>query len=494
MIRVAGAVQIDEATVAADEWLAQAKALYADGWWFEALWGTREPRAEILTTWGRRGQLRVLRLVPSDDTFPSLTSLIPAADWFERALRDRTGFKPRGHVDPRPFLFHETYPAGHVDGEAIPPDLKERSPRYPFIRHEGPGVFEIPVGPIHAGIIEPGHFRFTTAGEIVLDLEPRLNYTHKGTFALAQGKTIEHATRLMERLSGDNAAAHATAFTAAVEAALGAPAEPAVEDLRTAMVEMERLYNHLGDLAGIATDVAFATGASHFLALREHMLRWNQRLFGHRLLMNTVAVGGFHTAPSRGSWATFVADLPRIRKRFRSAANMVTNHSGLKERAEGTGTLHAATARLLGCVGPAARASGIERDARIDAPCLAYPRLPIRAVTRERGSVSSRMLVKADEAELVLEWLGSSFQDVGQEVTKTLPSTGTGEGMAQVEASRGAVLSWVRIVEGRVQSVYQRDPSFLNWRGLAEAVERNIIPDFPLINKSFNLSYSGSDA
>ena len=494
-LRLAGTGRLSQRSVEPAQWLSEAKRLYGEGWWFEAEWGEGPPSNRVFALWGRRGELERLETSAVDGGYPSLTTLIPAADWFERALRDRTGLVPRGHIDPRPFLFHESYPPGHVEGRPLSDSLEPQSPEFPFLRHEGVGVFEIPVGPIHAGIIEPGHFRFTTAGELILDVELRLNYSHKGTLSLAKGKHPEHALRLLERLSGDNAAAHACAFAAAVEAASGTPAPAEVEWMRTAMVELERLYNHLGDLAGIATDVAFAAGAAHFQALRERMLRWNQRLFGHRLMMNAVAVGAFHRAPTRGAWREFAAAVPKIRRDFLAARRVITQHSGLKERVEGTGHLAKVTAELLSCVGPTARASGVLRDARVDAPCLGYSRLGVSPVTKDRGTVSSRMLVKVEEADAVLGWMDKEFRELGLDALPPPMETGaTGEGVALVEASRGAVLSWVRLRDGIVADVYQRDPSFLNWRGLDESVFRNIVPDFPLINKSFNLSYSGSDA
>ncbi len=495
MTRAPNGVRIETTPATHDEWLPEARRLHRDGWWFEALWGRKDPQPEVDALFGRKGELRLLRLGAAGGEFPSLSTFIPAADWFERALRDRTGLVPRGHADPRPFLFHESYPAGYVEGQPLSGGPGRVASDYPFVRHEGTGVFDLPVGPIHAGVIEPGHFRFTTVGEIILDLEVRLNYTHKGTLTLARGRPVEHALRLLERLSGDNAAAHACAFAVAAEAALGVEPSKETQTWRTILVELERFYNHLGDLAGIAVDVAFAAAASQFQALREEMMRWNQRLFQHRLLMNTVAFDGLHAVPPSQDWDAFQLSLPPIRKRFEAAVEVTVNQSGLKERVEGTGQLSKSTAELLACVGPPARASGIRRDARWDAPCLAYPHLPERSVLRDQGTVSSRMWVKVEEARVVLDWLSGPLAHPGRPppAATKIPTT-PGDGIGLVEASRGAVLSWTRIRDGRVEDVYQRDPSFLNWRGLEEAVMRNIVPDFPLINKSFNLSYSGSDA
>ena len=494
--RAAGRVRLAVEEPSAGAWVARCHALYRDGWWLEGLWGQAGPAPGIRAVWGRPGDLLMLRLPCPDGGFPSLTALLPASDWFERAARDATGLACRGHVDPRPFRFHEPYPKDHVEGGSLAGGNPPPASDYPFLRHEGEGIFEIPVGPVHAGVIEPGHFRFTTAGEIILDMELRLNYTHKGTLALARGKPVEHALRLMERLSGDNAAAHACAFAAACEAASDLHADQAVQRMRTAMVELERLACHFGDLAGIATDVAFAAGAAHFQVLREQMMRWNQRLFGHRLLMNAVAFGGLHRWPEKGDWTAFQADLPKLAVGLDRSLNILRNHSGLKERVEGAGHLSRAGAELLGCVGPVARASGIPRDARIDHACLAYVDLPCRPVVRDTGTVAGRMLVRAEEAQDSMALLAGPLAGYGGPPSRIEPSgtPGSGEGIALVEAPRGAVLSWVALGEGRVDDVYQRDPSFLNWRGLEEAVQRNIIPDFPLINKSFSLSYSGSDA
>lgn len=492
--RLAGPADLALQDLGGDEWVPTARRLYQAGAWFEGLWGRAEPRPEVTMSWGVRGRVELFRLECPDGKFPSLTAALPASDWFERAVRDRTGLVPVGHVDPRPFLYHETYPPDYREGQPLADPPGERRWDYPFLRHEGPGVFEIPVGPIHAGVIEPGHFRFTTAGEIILDLEARLNYTHKGTLTLARGQPLGHALRLLERLSGDNAAAHACAFASACEAALELEVDPGLQDLRTALVELERLHNHVWDLGGVGLVTAFQAGAAHFHALREELLRWNARLFAHRLLMNAVAVGGLHREPPPAPRAEFLADLPRLRRHFEAAVHLVADHSGVKERIEGTGTLARASAELLGCVGPPARASGIPRDARVDAPSLAYPRWSIEPVTRDRGDVASRMWVKIEEARRSFELVEELLAGSPPHAPVPAPAPGAGDGLAFVEASRGAVLSWVRVADGRVADVYQRDPSFLNWRGLQQAVFRNIIPDFPLINKSFNLSYSGSDA
>jgi len=491
----AGRVRGSTLDVPEDEWVPEARRLQREGWWFEGLWATAGERPSVRACWGRPGELLLATSACPEGTFRSFTSFLPAADWFERAARDRSGLAPVGHVDPRAFLFHDTYPPGHVEGAPLDGDARAQRSSYAFVQHQGAGVFEIPVGPIHAGVIEPGHFRFTTTGELVLDLELRLNYTHKGTLTLVRGRRLDHAARLLERLSGDNAAAHALAFSSAAEAALGLDVPNDAQDVRTAMLEAERVYNHLGDLAGIATDVAFSAGASHFAALREACMRWNARLFGHRLLMNTVVPGGLLQAPSVEAWSEYATALDALTPRVESAVRLVTEHSGLRERVEGTGVLPRASAELLGCVGPAARACGIARDARADAPCLAYDRIRVTPSLRSGGDVASRMAVKVDELRASLGILRSIARDapiVGP--AAAVVESGEGEGIAAVEASRGAVLAWTRVADGRVVDAYQRDPSFLNWRGLQQAVHRNIVPDFPLINKSFNLSYSGSDA
>ncbi len=423
--------------------------------------------------------LRVEVEIPeSEPRFPSLTPILPQADWMEREIQDLYGLTPEGHPDPRRLVFHGK------EGE------------YHFDRVEGEGVFEIPVGPVHAGIIEPGHFRFSSAGESIIKLEIRHFYTHKGTEKLGEGKSADPLLCLAERISGDNSLAHATACAQGLETLCGLQAPPRAHLLRVIFLEMERVYNHLGDISGIALDVAFGFGAAQLARIKERVMRLNERLTGSRLLRSVVVVGGVRRDLSKSEQAFLLDELKRIKQDFDSVIQFLWSVSSLMDRIHGTGVIEKEIAEVLGAVGPVGRASGIDRDLRREHSYAAYQNLFFMVPVFPEGDVESRVRVRVQE-------IYESFKLI-QEAVEALPQTPcrvpAGElppnqsALGYVESPRGACFHWIQTdSRGKIARWKIHSPSFANWRLIEYAVLGNIIPDFPLINKSMNLSYSGND-
>jgi Ni,Fe-hydrogenase III large subunit len=353
------------------------------------------------------------------------------------------------------------------------------------------------VGPVHAGIIEPGHFRFGVAGEPVLYLQLRLFYVHKGIEKRFERLPWRHGLFLAESVSGDTAVGHALAFAHAIERLAGCEVPPRARHLRVVLLELERVYNHLADIGAIATDVAFSVPAAHAQLLRERLVSLNERLFGSRLLRGTVALGGVKSDLSAAGCEELLARLGRLKSDFESLVTLLIDSGSFTDRIDGTGTLPTQAARDLGLVGLAARASGIDEDLRRDHPHDAYDAMRFAVPVEEGGDVRARLMVRAREVEqsiAIVAQAASALPDspLRAELPQTLPVFSAALGWA--EAWRGPCLCWVETdAYGTLTRVKVTDPSFHNWPGLARAVPGNIIPDFPVINKSFNLSYSGND-
>ncbi len=417
----------------------------------------------------------------------SLAALSFPASRFERELYDLYGIDPVGNPQRRPLVRHAHWPEDYhpmAKGAGPAPVLHPDEGGYPFIAVEGPGVYEIPVGPVHAGLIEPGHFRFWVVGETILKMKARLWFTHKGIERLVEGKTVEEVAHIAERISGDSAVAHGLAFTRGVEDALRITLAPDVEARRALALELERLYNHVGDLGALANDVGFGLAQAKALTLRERLLRLNERVSGHRLLRGVVSVGGSNLldVPRRD-------ELDEIEERVSELVEMTLGQSIVVDRFTGTGVLALDAVRELGVVGVVARASGLDLDARRDHPVLGVPIPPV--VVQSSGDVLARYQVRRGEVATSIDALRATTQDVGTAPSWT--ANGSGAGLGLVEGWRGPVVHRVELLDGHVTRLKVVDPSFLNWPALAVALADTIVPDFPLVNKSFNLSYAGND-
>jgi len=431
--------------------------------------------------------------------FASLTDAIPAVNWQEREIQDLYGLRLEGHPNPRRCALHDDWPDVHPLRKDF--DLKTVLPpfhgeRHKFRQVEGEGVFQVPVGPVHAGIIEPGHFLFSVAGEPVLYLQIRLAYTHKAAEKLFENLPIAHAVTLAESISGDSSFAHATAFCHAVERAAGVEVPARARALRTACLELERLYNHLGDIGAIATDVAFVVANAQAMRLKEMVLRLNEDLTGNRLLRGMAWPGGVRFDWSAAQ-AQSVGDFARaLRPQFESVVALIRDSSSTRDRLETTGILKPRTARDLGIVGLAGRASGIDHDLRRDFPHAAYDQVKFTVPVFQEGDVLRRMELRVEEVRQslsILEQIAGALP--AGPIRATVPHLPPGAmALGYVEGWRGEIFHWIRAGEGnRLARCKVKDPSLQNWPALSEAILGNIIPDFPVVNKSFNLSYSGAD-
>ncbi len=430
------------------------------------------------------------------DAIASLASFHYPASRFEREIFDLFGIVAAGHPDPRPLVRHGFWPDDYfpLRKDAIAPALEDEGQGFPFGEVRGEGVFEIPVGPVHAGVIEPGHFRFSVVGETIIDMKSRLYFTHKGIEKLFEGREPGHGVELAERISGDTTVGHALAYCQALEAATGIEVPDRARYLRVVLLELERLYNHIADFGAIANDTGFAVAQSHCLRLRERLLALNKRVTGNRLLRGGVTPGGVLVdLPVDVDVAREVAHTVAD---FDSIVEICLNNTLLMDRLEGTGRLFTRTARDHGVVGFVARASGLERDVRRDHPFAAYRELRYKVPTFTSGDVKARTLVRVEEVRQSASLIAQAIDGLPSgPLSLPLPALPPLEAaFSLVEGWRGAIAHWVMgDARGRLHRVKVVDPSFLNWRPLSYALLGNIVPDFPLCNKSFNQSYSGND-
>jgi len=414
---------------------------------------------------------------------------------------DFFGLTPDGHPNPARVALHDDWPEGVwalrrdvPDDRAVP---RVSGDFHPFRPVTGEGVFQVPVGPVHAGIIEPGHFRFGVAGEPVLYLQLRLFYVHKGIEKRFERLPWRHGLFLAESISGDTAVGHALAYAHAIERLADVTVPPRARALRVVLLELERMYNHTADIGALATDVAFTVPASRAQALREGLVRFQDRLFGTRLLRGTIGVGGVKRDLDEEGCDALRTHLHAFETEFDDLITLLIDAGTFTDRVDGAGILTNQAARDLGIVGMAARASGVDVDFRRDHPCDAYEGLRFEIPVDEGGDVRARLMIRAREVEqslIILRQVLDAMPDtpIMTQVPDRLPARSSALGW--VEAWRGPCTHWVATGEhGEIARVKVTDPSFLNWPGLVHAVPGNIIPDFPLINKSFNLSYSGND-
>ena len=467
----------------ADDPAAELLALWADSMQAHALW--RQPDSALP---------RAVSVAVAVGRYPALSPYWPAAAWFERMVGDLWGHVAEGGTDARPWLDHGAWETTAPLGSRPLPHRPEPQ-AFAFIAVEGEGVQTVPVGPVHAGIIEPGHFRFSTQGEAVARLEVRLGYAHKGTLLLMRGKPPRAAARLAARLSGDSTVAHGIAFARAAEAATGTDAPPRAQTLRGIAAELERLAHHVGDIGGIVHDTAFAPLPARTGRLRETVLRAAQAAFGHRLMMDCVIPGGMAADLLPGgaealdrALAEVAAELPPLFRQYEETAS-------LADRVVGAGVIPPERAAAFAAGGVVGRASLRGVDLRMWPGYPPYDGLaePVAVSVLTAGDVDARVRVRFSEAfealRLVQLWLAALPDGP---VSVPLPMAG-GEGFGWAEGFRGDVWHWLRLDGGLIGAAFARDPSWLHWPLLEEAMRTTILADFPLVNRSIGGSYSGVD-
>jgi len=438
--------------------------------------------------------------VPANDpAFPSLAKRFVAAYRFERQIHSLMGITPIGHPDLRPWIKFEDWPE-----DAWPLrksfDASKQLPRtkgeYKWARAEGEGIYEIPVGPVHAGIIEPGHFRFQAVGEMIVNLEERLGYVHKGIEKKFESLSWNDGVKLASRVSGDTTVAHSLAYSIAMESMTECSVPDRASWLRALFLERERIANHLGDIGAICNDAAFAFMLYQMMRLKEMILRTNHDLFGHRFIMDKVIPGGVSVDINSKGRKAILAEMEYLSKEFEKLVIIYDENPSLEDRVWDTGILSPEKARELSTVGPVARASGLNLDCRIQNPFPPYDRIDVKVPVLVSGDVHARAWVRVEE-------IRESVRII-REVLKTLPEGDLSSackppdpdtaGFSAVEGWRGEIIYWLQAGPlGEINRCMVRDPSSVNWLGLEQCIPGNIVPDFPLCNKSFNQSYSGHD-
>jgi Ni,Fe-hydrogenase III large subunit/Ni,Fe-hydrogenase III component G len=485
--------------------LALAREVKEEGGQLVALWGSDDRHLDggfgihvaLLTS---AGLAWVSCALPaSAAVYPDIAHIFPQAGRMQRATFDLLGIRAMNAVDDRKWLRHGAWPADvfplRKDFDSSQ-DATNDTDAYPFIRVEGEGVHEIPVGPIHAGTIEPGHFRFSIIGERALRLEQRLGYTHKGTEKRFEGMDIATGAKLAGRVSGDSHSAYAWAYCMAVETATTSEAPVRALWLRGLFLEIERIANHLGDLGYLGNDVALSFGFMQFWRLKEDWLRLTAKQFGHRYLFDCIVPGGVAVDISDSGKAEFVAEADRIEGEVRELKAIYDEHSTLQDRFANTGICNPELAARLGLTGLAGRASAQAWDARVQFPQTPYDQFSVNIATNRRGDVLARAEVRFAEVVESLRLIRDILKrlPVGEIHAPVNPVHAVCEGLGWVEGWRGEVVVAVRIgADGKLDRVHPHDPSWQNWPLLEVGMLGNIVPDFPLINKSFNLSYSGVD-
>jgi Ni,Fe-hydrogenase III large subunit len=478
------------AVVSEATWRAVGARIAAGELTLAGLWG--DTGAVHMAVLDEADGIDVLTCACSGGSFPSLAAIHPPALRLERAIRDLFGLESVGLPDTRPWLDHGRWGVRHPLGAK---DAPSAPVPYSFLPTEGEHLHQIPVGPVHAGIIEPGHFRFTANGETVVRLEERLGYVHKGIESLMAGATLEAAARLAARTSGDSTVAYGIAFAHAVEAALEIKVPPRAVFLRALMAELERLANHLGDIGAICNDASFSILYAQCGILRERTLRTAAACFGHRLMMDRVVPGGVAVDLAAEGPVHVRTLLGEIRGKFPELVELYDNTASLQDRTVTTGILKPELARQYGAGGYVGRASGRGFDARKRPGYAPYDQLAFDVPVLQEGDVNARVWVRIREVEQSLALIGQILERLPEgPIGIAIKTVGEiREGVGLVEGFRGDVLAWVRIEKNRLARCHLRDPSWFHWPLLEAVVEGNIVADFPLCNKSFNCSYSGHD-
>ena len=525
------------ASVTADDWRTAARAVRESGGRLISLWGSDrasgvptvstvsapESDASVLGSPGdglplaETGSLTVcasyavrdgllwleLPLAAGQAAYPDLSTIFPSGVRMQRAVADLSGIVAEGSQDHRPWLNHGAWPADHfplrheVSAQQAFPDAQVTD--YPFVRVEGDGVHEIAVGPVHAGIIEPGHFRLSVVGEKVLRLEERLGYAHKGIEKRFTQLPALQAHRLAGRVSGDSTVAYAWAYCMALESAAAWDIPQRASWLRALMLERERVANHLGDLGALGNDAAMAFGLAQFSRLREDWLRLSKDAFGHRLMMDGVTPGGVACDLDRATMDRLLRQCDAIEPEVQTLRAVYEEHAGLQDRFINTGHVSPELAAQLGLTGLAGRASGQAADLRCDHPWPPYDSLQVKMATHRNGDVAARVMVRFEEVFESLRLIRAILAGLPAGQTRSEPClpAHAALGAGWVEGWRGEIFVALELdaetSQHRIRRCHCHDPSWQNWPVIEHAVMGNIVPDFPLINKSFNLSYSGHD-
>jgi len=434
------------------------------------------------------------------EQFPSITKYIHEASGYERRIKSFFGLEPVGHPNPRQILLHENWPdkifplRKDFSLETRP---KDAHGSYKFQKVKGEGIYEIPVGPVHAGIIEPGHFRFNMAGEEIVLLEPKLGYKHKGIEKLFETLPIEEKIRLSERVSGDSSFSHSLAFCQALEELSSIQISERVKYLRVIFSEFERLANHFNDIGFIMLDTGYNFGGSNGSRLREIIMQWNEHLSGNRFLRDINTIGGVLHDISERDLLNFSNMLEDLLKDFEEVIEISENSSSLFNRLSKTGKMNYEIAKDHGVLGVAGRAVGIIHDARIEYPYAAYDKMNFEISLEKEGDVKARWYVRIKEVRSSISILKQAILSIPRgelKSEKKIIFRKNSLSIGVTEGWRGEIIYLIITDDyGQINRVDVRDPSFINWSVLGHVGKGNIIPDFPLINKSFNLSYSGND-
>ncbi|MBI5057825.1 MAG: NADH-quinone oxidoreductase subunit C [Nitrospirae bacterium] len=449
--------------------------------------------------WGAEYLIVKIELPYDDPIFASITNKFMPAYRFERQMKSLMGVVPVGHPDLRPWIKFEDWPEDawplRKSFDALKP-MPRVAGEYKFVRAEGEGVYEIPVGPVHAGIIEPGHFRFQAVGEDILNLEERLGYVHKGIEKRFEALSWQEGSRLAGRVSGDTTVAHSLAYCMALETMTGCRVPERAQWLRALFLERERIANHLGDLGAICNDAAFAFMLYQMSRLKEIMLRTNHKLFGHRFMMDRIIPGGVSVDIGPDGRELILSELKKLLKEFNRLVIIYDENSSLEDRVRETGILIPEKARELCAVGIVARASGLNLDCRTQNPFPPYDRIGVNVPVLISGDVHARAWVRVEEVResiRIIREIINALPSGAISAEAGIPAPDT-SGFSAVEGWRGEIVYWLQAgPNSEVNRCMVRDPSSVNWLGLEQAVLGNIVPDFPLCNKSFNQSYSGHD-
>jgi Ni,Fe-hydrogenase III large subunit len=419
---------------------------------------------------------RILTTFPAGDELPSIVELVPAAEWDEREAHDLYGLRFRGHEPLRPLIAH-------------PSDTPSWT-----VPVEGEGVHEVAVGPVHAGVIESGHFRFHVVGERILHLDPRLFYKHRGLERAAEGRKLAEGLAFAQRACGACAVTNSVAYAQACESVIGLVPSPQMRRARTLLLELERLYNHLNDIAAVCAGAGFAPGNMAFAALKERSLRLNQAISGHRFLFGSVEVGASALDLPSPAASRALGELRELEHDTARAWREIQFSPSVQARLEGVGVLGRDDAVRLGAVGPAARAAGVSTDTRAASPGLWYDSSFSAAVPPgARGDVAARLETRALELIEVFSILEELLSGPLPPAVASLDSAPMALGVARVESPRGETVCAVAQDMFRVERLHLRTGSYANWPSLAFATAENLLPDFPLINKSFELCYACVD-